>query len=114
MTDTIQETEKFLAHRTPLRPKLAFILGSGLSGFAKRVRADVEIPFAEIPGFAVSTVEGHPGKLVIGRLGDVPVAVMLGRLHAYEGLTYQQVVFPVRALAAFGVKTLMVTNASGG
>lgn len=110
----LEETKKFFESKTKLRPKLAFVLGSGLSGFAKRVKPDCEIPFAQIPGFAVSSVEGHPGRLLFGHLEDVPVAVSLGRLHAYEGLNYQQVVFPVRSFAAFGVKTLVVTNAAGG
>ncbi len=110
----LQESQLFLARKTTLRPRLGFVLGSGLSGFAKQVKVDVEIPFKDIPHFAASSVEGHPGKLVIGKIGDVPVAVMLGRLHAYEGLTFQQVIFPVRTLAMFGVKTLVVTNAAGG
>jgi purine-nucleoside phosphorylase len=113
-TDELQDSARFLAQKTKLRPKLGFVLGSGLSGFAKEVDIDVEIPFAQIPHFAVSSVEGHPGKLVIGSLRGVPVAVMLGRLHAYEGLTFQQVVFPVRTLAVFGIKTLVLTNAAGG
>lgn len=110
----IAESKNFLFSKTKLRPRLGFILGSGLSGFAKAVKVDCEIPFAQIPHFAVSSVEGHPGKLLFGTLAGVPVAVMMGRLHAYEGLTFQQVVFPVRVLAAVGVQTLMVTNASGG
>ena len=110
----LQESSAFLNSKTKLRPRLGFVLGSGLSGFAKEVKADVEIPFAQIPHFAVSSVEGHPGKLVIGSLACVSVAVLLGRLHAYEGLDFQQVIFPVRTLAAFGVKTLVVTNAAGG
>jgi purine-nucleoside phosphorylase len=110
----LAETKEFLSKRTRLRPKLGFVLGSGLSGFGKQVQVDTEIPFAEIPHFAVSSVDGHPGKLLIGTVGGVSVAVMMGRLHAYEGLTLQQVVFPVRALAALGVNTLLVTNASGG
>lgn len=110
----MQDAKNFLHAETDLRPKLGFVLGSGLSGFGKRIKADVEIPFAKIPHFAVSSVEGHPGKLLIGTLDGVPVAALMGRLHAYEGLSYQQVVFPVRALAAFGVKTLVVTNAAGG
>jgi purine-nucleoside phosphorylase len=110
----LAETRTFLQQKTALRPKLGFVLGSGLSGFAKKIKADVEIPFSLIPHFAVSSVEGHPGKLVVGTLDGVPVAAMLGRLHAYEGLSFQQVVFPMRALAAFGISTVVVTNAAGG
>src|ERR1700753_3086804 len=100
----LSEAKNFLERKTSLRPKLGFVLGSGLSGFGKQVKVDVEIPFGKIPHFAASSVEGHPGKLVIGTVGDVPVAVLMGRLHAYEGLTFQQVVFPMRTLAVIGVK----------
>ena len=110
----LQESAHYLKSKTKLQPRLGFVLGSGLSGFAKKVAIDVEIPFAQIPHFAVSSVEGHPGKLVIGTLAGTPVAVLMGRLHAYEGLTFQQVVFPVRTLAALGVQTLVLTNAAGG
>jgi purine-nucleoside phosphorylase len=110
----LEEAKNFLERKTSVRPTLGFVLGSGLSGFAKEVKVDIEIPFGKIPHFAVSSVEGHPGKLLFGTLAGVPVAVLMGRLHAYEGLTFQQVVFPVRALAVLGVKTLVVTNASGG
>jgi purine-nucleoside phosphorylase len=110
----LEQTKKFLDQQTTLRPKLGFVLGSGLSGFAKQIEMECELPFARIPGFAGSSVEGHPGRLLFGRLEGFPVAVLLGRLHAYEGLTFQQVVFPVRVLAALGVSTLVVTNAAGG
>jgi purine-nucleoside phosphorylase len=110
----LSESQQFLFSKTKLRPKLGFVMGSGLSGFASRVKVDVEIPFQDIPHFAVSSVEGHPGRLLMGTISGTPVAVMMGRLHAYEGLTFQQVVFPVRTLAVCGVKTLVVTNAAGG
>lgn len=110
----LAESKEFLFSKTKLRPKLGFVLGSGLSGFGGKIKADVEIPFAQIPHFAVSSVEGHPGRLIIGTLEGIPVAAMLGRLHAYEGLSFQQVVFPVRTLAAIGVKTVVMTNAAGG
>lgn len=110
----LQESAQYLKSKTKLRPRLGFVLGSGLSGFAREVTVDVEIPFSHIPHFATSSVEGHPGKLVIGTLAGIPVAVLLGRLHAYEGLTFQQVVFPVRTLAALGIQTLVLTNAAGG
>jgi purine-nucleoside phosphorylase len=109
----LAESKEFLMRKSKLRPKLGFVLGSGLSGFGKHVDIDVEIPFGDIPHFAVSSVEGHPGRLLLGHVAGVPAAVMMGRLHAYEGLTFQQVVFPVRTLAALGVKTLVVTNAAG-
>src|SRR4051812_23348041 len=110
----LQETKAFLQKQTGLKPTLAFVLGSGLSGFVKKVKAEVDLPFARIPHFAPSNVEGHPGRLVIGHLEDVPVAVLCGRLHAYEGLSMNQVIYPVRSLAVFGIRTLVVTNAAGG
>lgn len=110
----LKETQNFIAKHTKLKPVLGFVLGSGLSGFAKMVKAEADLPFGEIPHFSPSSVEGHPGRLVIGHLEGVPVAVMCGRLHAYEGLPLSQVIFPVRTLATLGVRTLLVTNAAGG
>lgn len=110
----LRETVAFLKKKADLQPRLGFVLGSGLSGFAKNVAAAAEIPFHEIPHFARSTVSGHPGKLILGTLEGLPVAVMQGRLHAYEGLRMEQVIYPVRTLATLGVKTLIVTNAAGG
>jgi purine-nucleoside phosphorylase len=112
--EQLKESSQSLADKTTLRPRLGFVLGSGLAAFAEKVDEAVEIPYARIPHFAVSSVEGHPGKMVLGTLQGVPVAIMQGRLHAYEGLSLQDVVFPIRTLGAFGVKTLVVTNASGG
>jgi purine-nucleoside phosphorylase len=102
-----------LRSRTPLRPAIGAILGSGLGAFADSLSEAVSIPYSEIPHFPTSTVVGHGGALVIGRCGGVPVAVMKGRVHFYEGYTLEQVVFPARVLGRFGVKTLLVTNAAG-
>jgi purine-nucleoside phosphorylase len=110
----LQETAAFIRSQADLKPRLGFILGSGLSGFAKKVKAEAEIPFQSLPHFAPSTVSGHPGKLILGTLEGLPVAVMQGRLHAYEGLTMAQVIYPMRTLATLGVKTVVVTNAAGG
>lgn len=110
----LREAVQFIRARSSLDAKVALVLGSGLSGFANRVKKDCEIPYKDIPHFAPSTIEGHPGMLVLGHVDDVPVILMLGRLHAYEGLTLQQVVFPIRALACLGVQMLTVTNAAGG
>jgi purine-nucleoside phosphorylase len=112
--EQLAASKKFLQQKTRLRPQLGFVLGSGLSGFGKHIDVDVEIPFSEIPHYAGSTVEGHPGRLLIGTLNGVEVAVQMGRLHAYEGLSFEQVVFPVRTLANFGLRSLVVTNAAGG
>ena len=99
--------------RTPLCPAVGVVLGSGLGAFADSLEEAVAVPFGEIPHFPASTVVGHGGALVVGRSRGVPVAVMKGRVHFYEGYTLEQVVFPVRVLARLGVKTLVVTNAAG-
>jgi purine-nucleoside phosphorylase len=99
-------------HATP--PRIGIILGSGLGGFASQVKDAVAIPYAEIPGFPQSTVAGHSGKLVLGNLRGIPVAVMQGRVHAYEGYPMDAVTFPMRVLGTLGVKELIVTNAAGG
>jgi purine-nucleoside phosphorylase len=93
---------------------VGIILGSGLGGFASQVADAVTISYAEIPHFPQSTVVGHSGKLVLGTIGGVPVAVMQGRVHAYEGYAMEQVTFPTRVLGLLGCRTLIVTNAAGG
>lgn len=108
------ETKKFIAKKLDFKPRLGFVLGSGLAAFANEVKIQAEFSFGELPHFAVSTVSGHPGKLILGQLEGVDVAVLQGRLHAYEGLELEQVIYPVRLLAALGVKTLVLTNAAGG
>ena len=95
-------------------PRVGIILGSGLGGFAAQVEDATVIAYAEIPGFPQSTVAGHSGKLVLGRIGGVDVAVMQGRVHAYEGYGMDEVTFPMRVLGMLGVKRLIVTNAAGG
>jgi purine-nucleoside phosphorylase len=98
---------------TPLAPTVGVILGSGLGAFADSLAGAVSVPYSQIPDFPASTVVGHGGSLVVGRCGGVPVAVMNGRVHYYEGYTLEQVVFPARVLGRLGVKTLLVTNAAG-
>ncbi|MCL2659159.1 MAG: purine-nucleoside phosphorylase [Acidobacteriaceae bacterium] len=115
-TDLYSQAElavNYILSRTPLRPRVAIILGTGLGGFASQANGAVTMPYAEIPNFPQSTVEGHSGRLVIGTIGKVPVAVMQGRVHAYEGYAMDQVTFPVRVLGLLGVETLLVTNAAG-
>ncbi len=115
--DTFAKATQALTHifmRTDVTPVLGIILGSGLGNFADQVQDAVAIPYAEIPHFPQSTVEGHNGKLVVGTIGGVPVAVMAGRVHAYEGYAMDDVVFPTRVLARLGCKKLIVTNAAGG
>jgi len=100
--------------RTPLRPRVAIVLGSGLGAFAEQIEGATAIPFAEIPHFPQSTVPGHSGRLVIGTIGGAAVAVMQGRVHAYEGYSSEEVTFPVRVLGRMGVAQLVLTNAAGG
>ena len=95
-------------------PRVGVILGSGLGGFAAQVAGAIAIPYGEIPHFPQSTVEGHSGRLVLGTIGGVAVAVMQGRVHAYEGYAVEQVTFPTRVLGLLGCRTLIVTNAAGG
>ena len=92
---------------------VAIVLGSGLGAFAEDLTDAVTIPYAEIPGFARSTVEGHAGRLVIGKTGNVAIAAMQGRFHFYEGYSLEQVTFPTRVLKLLGVHTLVLTNAAG-
>lgn len=100
--------------RTALRPLVAIVLGSGLGGLADDVRDAVRVPYADIPGWRRSTAPGHAGELVVGTLAGKPVAVMKGRLHYYEGYDISEVTYPIRVLHAWGVGTLILTNACGG
>lgn len=112
--DQIQEAVTAIRRRTAFQPLTGIILGTGLGNLAADVVAEVGIPYAELPHFAVSTVQSHQGKLIFGHLEGHPVVVMAGRLHYYEGLTMQQVTFPVHVLKALGIRRLIITNASGG
>jgi purine-nucleoside phosphorylase len=117
MTDLYQQAQaaaNFIRSSTTIEPRLGLILGSGLGDFARQVENAVAIPYSEVPHFPQSTVEGHSGRLVLGTISGVPVAVMQGRVHAYEGYLMDQVSFPVRVLGLLGVKRLIVTNAAGG
>jgi purine-nucleoside phosphorylase len=103
-----------LAQQTTHRPRLGIILGSGLGDFADAVEDAVAVPYGQIPHFPQSTVEGHSGRMVLGTIAGVPVAVMQGRVHAYEGYGMDEVTFPARVLGLLGVQSLIVTNAAGG
>ena len=104
---------KAIQERSPLRPSVGLVLGSGLGGFAQSLDKPVVIPYRDIPDFPTSTAIGHKGELVLGTSGGVPLAVMAGRVHLYEGYRPDEVVFPVRVLARLGVKVLILTNAAG-
>jgi purine-nucleoside phosphorylase len=100
--------------RSALQPRVAIILGTGLGGLAGRIQVETSIPYEEIPGFPLSTVESHTGRLLLGTLGGKPVVAMQGRFHRYEGYTLRQATFPVRVMRALGADTLLVSNACGG
>lgn len=100
--------------KTKVRPQLALILGSGLGALAAEIKADVTVPYADIPHFPQSTVEGHASRLVVGHLEGKPVVAMQGRVHHYEGYAMADVVFPLRVMRMLGAKTLIVSNAAGG
>jgi len=109
----LDEAAAMVRGRTPLRPEIGVVLGSGLGAFADALEDACAFPFGEVPHFPASTVAGHGGALVVGRCRGVPVAVMKGRVHFYEGYRLEEVVFPVRVLGRLGVKTLVLTNAAG-
>ena len=104
---------KFILAKTKLRPKIALVLGSGLGAFADELSSAVRISYDKIPGFPRSTVEGHSGRLVVGKSGDVPVAAMQGRVHFYEGYSIKEVAFPMRVLWQMGIRAAILTNAAG-
>lgn len=96
------------------RPETAIVLGTGLGQLASEIAEAIEIPYADIPNFPVSTVEGHSGKLIFGKLGGKDIMAMQGRFHYYEGWTMKEVTFPIRVMNELGIKTLFVSNAAGG
>jgi purine-nucleoside phosphorylase len=110
----IEGAAKYIATRTPLRPRVAVVLGSGLGAFADELTDAVAIPYSEIPGFPESTAVGHAGKLILGSVTGIPVAVMAGRFHLYEGYSAEEAAFGVRVLGKLGARHLIVTNAAGG
>jgi purine-nucleoside phosphorylase len=112
-TARIAEAATAVGERTPHRPAVGVVLGSGLGAFADALEEATSVPYGEIPHFPASTVVGHGGALVVGRCRGVPVAVMKGRVHFYEGYRLEEVIFPVRVLGRLGVRTLVITNAAG-
>ena len=110
----IADAVRAVQARTRLVPEVAIILGTGLGGLADAVSVEARIPYGEIPGFPLSTVESHAGALLVGTLGGRRVMAMQGRFHRYEGYTLAQIAFPVRVLRQLGARTLIVSNACGG
>jgi len=110
----IQETGHFLASKMKNNPKIGIILGSGLGTLVQHLDIENEIPYHEIPNFPVSTVKGHRGSLIFGKMNGVDLIVCSGRFHYYEGYTMQEVTFPIQVMKELGVKKLIVSNAAGG
>ena len=109
-----ERAAKFILAKTKLRPRIGLVLGSGLGAFANELADATRIDYKKIPHFPQSTAIGHAGRMVIGKIGDVPVAAMQGRVHFYEGYTPQQVIFPMRVMARMGIRAVLITNAAGG
>ena len=114
MLQKISETAAFLRQQMQYLPKIGIILGTGLGELATQITDVQEIPYQRIPNFPLSTVEGHSGKLIVGRLGGVRVLAMQGRFHFYEGYGMKEVTFPVRVMKSLGIEYLVVSNAAGG
>ncbi len=110
----MKEAVDYIRRKTDREPRIGVVLGSGLGGFADELADRIEVPYADIPGWPVSTAVGHAGKLVFGKLEDKDVAVMAGRSHLYEGYTPAQVTLGVRVLHRLGVRSIVFTNAAGG
>ena len=111
--DRANRAAKFILSKTKLRPQIALVLGSGLSSLVDDLSGVTRIPYTEIPAFPPSTVDGHAGVLALGKLGDVPLAVMVGRVHIYEGYSAREVIFPMRTFFQMGIRAAIITNAAG-
>lgn len=112
--EQLQQTSQFIKDKYPHQPQIGIVLGSGLGNLSNEIEVEKEIEYAAIPHFPVSTVEGHEGKLVFGKIGGKRVVAMNGRFHYYEGYSPQEVVFPIRLMKFLGVHTLLISNAAGG
>lgn len=110
----LSDAVRLIRSRADLEPEVALILGTGLGGLAREIDGALGVPYREIPGFPLSTVETHEGRLLLGRLGGKRVVAMQGRFHRYEGYGMQEITFPVRVMRALGAGTLVVSNACGG
>ena len=112
--EKLEKCYEYYRSVTDFAPKVGLILGSGLGGYAKNMTVVKEIPYGDIPGFPVSTVQGHDGRFMLGYIGDVPAVVMKGRVHYYEGYPMENVVLPTRLMKRMGIEVLFLTNAAGG
>jgi len=114
LREVFQETADFILSKTPLKPELGIILGSGLGALGDMLEDACIIPYGEIPHFVSSTAPGHQGRIIIGKLGGKTILCMQGRFHYYEGYTMQQITYPVRVMKKLGIQTLILTNSCGG
>ncbi len=114
MYNKVMETAEYLQKEFKILPKIGIILGSGLGGLVNKIEVTKEVSYKDIPNFPVSTVKGHEGKLILGKLGKEDVLIMQGRFHFYEGYSMKEVTFPVYVMRSLGIETLIVSNAAGG
>jgi purine-nucleoside phosphorylase len=114
ITEMMEKAGAYIRSRTKVVPEAGIVLGTGLGGLGREIEADAVIPYGEIPGFVVSTVESHSGKLIIGSLAGKTVVAMQGRFHSYEGFSMQEITFPIRVMRGLGAGVLMISNAAGG
>ncbi len=114
MLEKIKNTISYIRGKTDIQPELGIILGTGLGGMVRDIEIETSIPYEEIPDFPVSTVDGHHGRLILGRLGGREIVAMQGRFHYYEGYQMPEVTYPVRVMKMLGIRALIVSNASGG
>jgi purine-nucleoside phosphorylase len=112
--EQLKESINYIREHSKLRPRVGITLGSGLSSFVNAVQVEATIPFKNIPHFTSSTVDGHPGNLILGHIDKTPVVILQGRIHFYEGNSMDQVVYPTRVVAQLGIEKLILTNAAGG
>ena len=114
LKEKVKESLDYILAKLPFQPQVAVMLGSGLGTFAECMRESVSIPVKDIPHYPCSTVPGHAGKWIVGKIGSVPVLCIQGRVHYYEGYSLEQVTYPVHLIAGLGIKIFIVTNAAGG
>jgi purine-nucleoside phosphorylase len=112
--EKLTEATRFLQPFNKAKARIGVVLGSGLSNFVQEIEVDQEIPYEDIPHFPISTVEGHHGKLIFGRIAGKPIIAMSGRFHFYEGYTPEEVAFPIRVMKFLGIQILLLSNAAGG
>jgi len=114
ITKNLSETTQFIRSKTQTKPKVGIILGSGLGEFAKEIQVEITIPYSQIPNFSPTTIVGHSGNMIFGKIGNIDIIALQGRSHFYEGHSIQDVVFPTRTMAMLGIETLILTNSAGG